>query len=476
MKLIQDKHVRRNIMDLRESSPAEFGRFIVALRNLEVSDDWARICGIHGNTFNAADSEVKCPTDPKVVEKIGNTPDEPFYCAHSETKFIAWHTPYIYNFELLLNKHNTSKNTDYISLPYLWLTNDNNDYSFVNELEITVLFDDEHITIKNPLAAENVTYYDEKSNKKIVQRNGFLQPRDATEIRKVAATNKELNNVLYSESYPMFSSNTLYTDVFRKLIEFNPLEIPHNNVHDFIGGKGGNMGEVSISAYDPLFWLHHCNMDRFFYNWLFNHTDGFSRNFLPPRIPTETLHGTLAPFFDADVHSDDFANYSYGWQNASMSFLKIENVLNLDKFPYTYEKIDIQPYRRPNVAVEITGMPIPMETTHIEVLLFPKGTTITDENKKDYVAGSATWFGINRYIKCCKRCNKSRTNMKIDIEDYLDEHNIDTNDLGNYTWMIEGNGRLHPDEDDEFRIYAQEDLIKDGNIELVVQDSSEKVS
>ena len=136
MKLVSDKHIRRNIIDLKKNYPNEFGRFIVALRNLELSDDWSRIAGIHGNTFNLNDKEIKCPTDPKIVEKIGNTPDEAFYCAHSETKFIAFHAPYIYQYELLLNKYNTSKDKSYISLPYLFLTNDNNDYSFINEPEI----------------------------------------------------------------------------------------------------------------------------------------------------------------------------------------------------------------------------------------------------------------------------------------------------------------------------------------------------
>jgi hypothetical protein len=37
------------------------------------------------------------------------------------------------------------------------------------------------------------------------------------------------------------------------------------------------MSDVPISAYDPLFWLHHCNVDRFFYNWMYNKTDGFKK-------------------------------------------------------------------------------------------------------------------------------------------------------------------------------------------------------
>ena len=122
MKLVEKKYLRRNIIVLKEKIPSEFGRFIHALRNLQLSDDWSRICGIHGNTFKPNDEGVKCPTDPAIVEKIGNTPDEPFYCAHSQTKFAVFHTVYIYQFELLLNKYNTSTDKNYISLPYLFST------------------------------------------------------------------------------------------------------------------------------------------------------------------------------------------------------------------------------------------------------------------------------------------------------------------------------------------------------------------
>lgn len=35
---------------------------------------------------------------------------------------------------------------------------------------------------------------------------------------------------------------------------------PHNFIHGFLGG---NMGDFSTAGLDPLFWLHHCNIDRY---------------------------------------------------------------------------------------------------------------------------------------------------------------------------------------------------------------------
>ena len=65
-----------------------------------------------------------------------------------------------------------------------------------------------------------------------------------------------------------------------------------------IGGDGGNMGDISISAFDPLFWLHHCNMDRHFYTWLYNNTEHFSDSIYPEKIGEELYESTQAPFFD----------------------------------------------------------------------------------------------------------------------------------------------------------------------------------
>ena len=105
----------------------------------------------------------------------------------------------------------------------------------------------------------------------------------------------------------------------------------------------------------------------------------------------------------------------------------------------------------------------------IEVFLIPKNTTLNSDNRMDYIAGSTVWHGINRHKKCCKRCNKSRTNLKIDIEDYILENNIKLDDLKDYEWFIEGQGRLHqPNNDNKFIIYSQDEIVQDGSISLIM--------
>lgn len=42
----------------------------------------------------------------------------------------------------------------------------------------------------------------------------------------------------------------------------------HGNVHSAIGGWGGDMSAFKTAARDPLFWLHHANLDRLWEVWV----------------------------------------------------------------------------------------------------------------------------------------------------------------------------------------------------------------
>lgn len=56
---------------------------------------------------------------------------------------------------------------------------------------------------------------------------------------------------------------------------------PHNNVHTSVGGRRqpppvGNMSTF-WSPLDPIFWLHHCNVDRLWATWNLRHANGSNR-------------------------------------------------------------------------------------------------------------------------------------------------------------------------------------------------------
>ncbi|MDB5584774.1 MAG: tyrosinase domain protein [Bradyrhizobium sp.] len=43
---------------------------------------------------------------------------------------------------------------------------------------------------------------------------------------------------------------------------------PHNAVHVMVGGADGLMSDPYLAGLDPIFWIHHCNIDRLWAAWL----------------------------------------------------------------------------------------------------------------------------------------------------------------------------------------------------------------
>ncbi|QHO77787.1 hypothetical protein ACH79_39475 [Bradyrhizobium sp. CCBAU 051011] len=88
--------------------------------------------------------------------------------------------------------------------------------------------------------------------------------------------------------------------------------VPHNRIHVKIGGDSGFMSDPSTAALDPIFWLHHANIDRLWEVWrnqgpqfqdpsderwltsvVFQMHDGDGRpiTFRCADMPTKVLHG-----------------------------------------------------------------------------------------------------------------------------------------------------------------------------------------
>lgn len=75
---------------------------------------------------------------------------------------------------------------------------------------------------------------------------------------------------------------------------------PHNNVHVEVGGRRPPVGNMStfVSPRDPIFWLHHCNVDRLWATWNLRHANGtnadwsdfeFQDNFVNPQGAPQSI-------------------------------------------------------------------------------------------------------------------------------------------------------------------------------------------
>ena len=101
----------------------------------------------------------------------------------------------------------------------------------------------------------------------------------------------------------------------------DPLDLTFNNLHNFVHiYYGGQVKNLQASVNDPLFFLHHTNVDRILESWLQKFTDG-----PPPYTPTsgghpgENLHDYHVPLFPLKTNADMYQfseelGYRYdGW-------------------------------------------------------------------------------------------------------------------------------------------------------------------
>ena len=206
---------RRSIRGMSNSDPdlAAMRRAVPAMKRLPQSDprNWIRFADIHRN-----------------------------FCPHANWYFLPWHRAYILAFERICQE--LSGKADF-ALPY-W--NWSADRQF-----------------PAPFAAG-----DRSTNPLFHPRPGVARGLRLTDDMVGPAV---MSDVMNSPDFEAFGStrplgqNSAAASWQRRagaatVLEFNP----HNSVHQAIGG---NMSVIDLSARDPIFFLHHSNVDRLWAAW-----------------------------------------------------------------------------------------------------------------------------------------------------------------------------------------------------------------
>lgn len=90
-------------------------------------------------------------------------------------------------------------------------------------------------------------------------------------------------------------SNTAYSDGRGNW--YNSLENMHDAIHSLVG-QTGHMAYLPYAAFDPIFWLHHTNVDRLFAIWQAIYPDSYT-------TPQADAEGTFtnAPDGTEDVNT-----------------------------------------------------------------------------------------------------------------------------------------------------------------------------
>jgi tyrosinase len=87
------------------------------------------------------------------------------------------------------------------------------------------------------------------------------------------------------------------------------LEDFHDHVHVWVGG---DMQDINTAAFDPIFFAHHCQIDRLWYLWQVRHGNG--------SFPAELLGEPLTPFgkTPGDVLNAQALGYEYAASAAAV--------------------------------------------------------------------------------------------------------------------------------------------------------------
>jgi tyrosinase len=205
---------RRSVRGMSANDPdlAAMSRAVAAMKALPQSDsrNWIGFADIHRN-----------------------------FCPHGNWYFLPWHRAYIASFERICQELSGKRD---FALPY-W-----------------------NWTVDRQFPAAFSTG-DRSSNPLFHPRPGVAQLRLAEDMVGQAVISRIMN----SPDFEAFGStrprgqNSAAATWQRRLgskteFEFNP----HDGVHQAIGG---NMSVVDLSARDPIFFLHHANIDRLWTAW-----------------------------------------------------------------------------------------------------------------------------------------------------------------------------------------------------------------
>jgi tyrosinase len=177
-------------------------------------------------------------------------------CPHGNWYFLPWHRAYLLAFEKICRQLSNNPN---FALPYWdWTANPQLPAAFASP----TFNNQPNALFNNTRSSQTVTI-----------------PSNVAGSQRMAQILAETTFEIFGSSKPNGQNNTSQPWQIAPGT-YGPLESgPHNYVH---GAIGGNMGSF-MSPLDPIFWLHHCNIDRIWDQWnrmgRLNTTNPLWRNF-----------------------------------------------------------------------------------------------------------------------------------------------------------------------------------------------------
>ncbi|CAK7264897.1 hypothetical protein SEPCBS57363_001313 [Sporothrix epigloea] len=351
---------RININDLYYEAGPHWDLYVQALdmfQRVDMSDvnSFYQITGIHGLPFLPWNG---------VNQTSGGARSG--YCPHGQTTFISWHRPYLALFEQILAGHvrKAAKQYPYetiatytaaaqtFRIPFWDWAQDATLPDAVISSTISYNSPSGPATMRNPLFTYQFPNFPFKSSQggfggSLAQ---FNQTKRCTLVSGAAAGVSDLDLAssvldddgaqLQDKVFAVFTQSTTFEAMATTSNAGASFEEPHNIIHDDIAcfsvaGHSGHMGDLNWSGFDPIFMLHHANIDRLYAMWqAINYND-------PVFTSTQhglALFGTAAGPVTADSPLRPFYVASSG--GVDPSFHTSRSVESIISFGYTYPEID----------------------------------------------------------------------------------------------------------------------------------------
>lgn len=312
---------RLEIRQLQSSNPNQWTLFLLAMQQFHAqaqtdATSYYQISGIHGVPRTNYNGVAQCST-------CANTDG---YCTHDSVHFPSWHRVYLALFEQHLvatavsiaNAWPTTGNSvtraqmqtaaSTLRLPYWdWAAipaNGGPDLPpSITDKSISINTQTGQKTIINPLFRHDFTdasglVYSPFINWKVTLRYPSSTAANAvSQNQNAISAFDNIRASLQDQVYQLFATCANYLHFSNGAAGSsttqcsNSLEGIHNTIHTTSGGgpsstvnAGGHMYYLATAAFDPVFWLHHCNTDRLFALWQTLHPAqyGATQNALNP--------------------------------------------------------------------------------------------------------------------------------------------------------------------------------------------------
>lgn len=245
-------------------------------------------------------------TDPRVsFFSIGGIHGRPYidwnqspadgsgYCVHATSIFVTWHRPYVALFEQKIHDYATAIAKTYgadraewegaaasLRQPYWdWAVNLTPPDQIISDKEVTITLPTGKKSVPNPFFEYRFRGTEASDSflrpfSQIPQtvrwpNNTTPQAQTNVDTLKGALGQTWLRDQVRTNTNRLFSI-TDWAGFSNKTVSegggANSVETIHDTIHSWTGG-GGHFGAVPYSGFDPIFYLHHCAVDRLVSLW-----------------------------------------------------------------------------------------------------------------------------------------------------------------------------------------------------------------